>query len=110
MQCKWYIQSDECHGIIIPPHPRRFYPHLGYLVLRGLLVDVCLSLRKRVRKELGFHRKAAPTSWVCSSILSERVSFAAVARVLKEASLSLATCLLASLLAVAPAPWMDSAT
>ncbi|KAL4913664.1 hypothetical protein BDW62DRAFT_192103, partial [Aspergillus aurantiobrunneus] len=43
-----------------------------------------------------------------SSFLSTTASFAALARVPRLASLSLATSLLASLDALAPVPWIDS--
>jgi hypothetical protein len=49
-------------------------------------------------------------SWDFSSFLSKTASLAAVAREPMLASLSLATFLLASLEAVAPAPWTDSET
>lgn len=81
------------------------------LVLGSLLVDIGLGLWVICQHNVVFREDlAVHTLWLVSSILSPTASLAAVARLPREASLSFATCLLASLLAVALEPWTVSET
>ena len=81
-------------------------------VLGSLLVDAgrCLY-RTALACSLSEHdMKLRLTSWLFWSSLSPTESLAAEARVPREASESLATCLLASDEAWLVAPWTDSET